>query len=202
MTGFESFGRAIDPARMDKKIRKHIALATRRNGLLMRRAILQKIKRGGFKSNAPLTTDIKKSTKPLVDKGDFFTSITVKQTTWASTFVGILATSGKYNIAKLLHEGGWIDVTDKMRAMFFNLWLASEGRLSPSELTGRARELWERKPGGWFPLRAETTKIRIPGRPFIKDAIMDDAVKQTIMRNWESALQAALREASQEPDTR
>jgi hypothetical protein len=132
-----------------------------------------------------------------VDKGDLWQAITSKQRRWDRVFVGLLQTDALFNIGRALHEGATIPVTKKMRAMFFYLWLASQqaqghrtGR--PVRLTGRAAELFDRFKD-WKPLRDTTTAIKIPPRPFIAEALNDDA-KQKMKLNWANAVQAAIRE--------
>lgn len=175
---------------------KHISLATRRNGLLAVRMIRQSIKKGNFEANAALTVDIKGSSKPLVDKGGLFQSVTSKMQGDRSVFAGVLQTDELYNIAVALHDGASVTVTPKMRNMFKALWWASIGTIDPGELKGAAAELWERKPGGWLPLRENTVAILIPGRPFIEGVFNDRVLIDKAIENWQRALSLAFKEMS------
>ena len=178
-------------ATLDHNMRRASAL----NGKLAEATIRRKIREGGYEPNKPLTVMIKSSSKPLVDKGtglfQAITSVVIDATT---VFAGILQTSGEYNIALTLHEGATINVTPKMRGLFFWLWQASIGKLSPDKLSGRARELWERSPGGWLPLKDSTSHIVIPSRPFIEMAFKDTRMKEQAKKNWQAALQQTMRE--------
>lgn len=188
---------ALKPGTMNKAIKRRMRIATRLNGALAVRMIRQTIRGGGFQSNAALTTFIKSSSKPLVDKGDLFQAVTSRVIDDTTIFVGILKTSEEFNIAMALHEGATIRVTDAMRGMFFALWKASEGELPPGELGGRARALWERQEGGWLPLKSSTTRIITPGRPFMRQAFKQNRLKQQAKKNWQQALQQAMRDLAQ-----
>ncbi len=188
---------ALAPGVMDRAIRRQMRRATALNAKLAERTIRQTIRGGGFAPNAPLTIHIKSSSKALVDQGTgIFQAITSVIIDDMTTFAGVIRTSGQFNIAMALHEGAVLPVTPAMRGMFFALWQASIGALGSSDLTGRARELWERQPGGWFPLSASTTRILIPGRPFIKSAFASTTMKQLVIQNWQRALQEAMRDLS------
>lgn len=195
---WERFNRALDPQRFRRLSRKHLRKATERNGLEAVATIRRTIRKGGsFAANAMLTKEIKGSSKPLVDSGSgLFQAVTSKIDTDTSVFVGVLQTDGFYNIAKAIHDGVVIPVTPKMRQMFKALWWASIGNLDPSELDGRAAELWKRKPGGWFPLKDSTVAIVLPPRPFVELAFADPALKKKARANWERAMNSAIREAA------
>jgi hypothetical protein len=190
---FRAFHKAIDPKSLQPELRRELAKATRRNGLLAVREVRQTIRRGVPPANAPLTIEIKGSDKPLVDKGSgLFQAITSVQVGDLEVFVGVLRTDKHYNIGLALHEGAAAKVTDKMRALFNVLWHTSTGRRHPASLTGRAAELWERKPGGWMPLRPSTTVIKIPPRPFMEIAFKSKDLQRRVMQEWEQAVQRAL----------
>lgn len=194
--GWRRFEKAIQGSNAAKKVNKHMALATRRNGLLAVRMIRKTIKRGNFEANAPLTVEIKKSSKPLVDKGQLWQSITSQQVSGRTVFAGVLFTDDNYNIAAALHDGVAIKVTPKMRNMFRALWWASIGTIDPGELRGSAALLWERKPGGWLPLRESTNAIIIPARRFIEEAFKSPELRRQAIENWQKALASAFRELS------
>lgn len=192
--GWARWKRAVTPAVFKAKLDTKMRAATAYNGKLAELAIRKAIKRGMPPPNAALTTFIKSSSKPLVDQGGLFQAVTSVVMDQMTVFVGILYTSGEYNIALALHEGVTIRVTPAMRGMFLYLYKASIGEIDPSKLTGRAAELWERKQGGWLPLGETTSNIVIPGRPFIEQAFQDDELKVKATETWQRAIEATLRE--------
>lgn len=193
--GIKRFQAALSASGFDSAVKKHILRASIKNGKMAEAAARQVIRRGGFEPNRPLTVMIKGSSKPLVDQGTgLFQAITSKVVEDFTVFVGVLRSSGAYNIAATLHDGAVIKVTDAMRGMFFALWKASTGEMDPSQLEGRAAELWERAPGGWLPLKKSTSHITIPARPFMLEVFRDAALRKKAKRNWNMALKKAMRE--------
>ncbi len=189
---------ALKPGVLERAVKRRMRQATRLNGAIAQRAIRQTIRAGGFAPNMPLTIHIKSSAKPLVDQGTgLFQAITSQIIDDLTVFAGVLRTDGVFNIAMALHEGVVLLVTPAMRGMFFWLWQASTGAIDSSSLSGRARQLWERQPGGWKPLADSTTRILLPGRPFIKSAFANVTLKNLAKRNWQEALQQAMRDLAQ-----
>ncbi len=189
---------ALKPGQMERAIKRRMRQASALNGKLAQRAIRQAIRTGGFAPNAPLTIHIKSSSKPLVDQGTgLFQAITSMVVDDTTVFAGVLRTDGAFNIAMALHEGAVLPVTPAMRGMFFWLWQASIGAIDSSALTGRARQLWERQPGGWRPLKPGTSRILIPGRTFVRTAFANPRLKKLARENWKQALQAAMRDLAQ-----
>lgn len=192
---WDRFGKALESSRFRRIARKHLRIATERNGREAQAVIRRLIRAGGFASNAVLTKQIKGSGKPLVDNAtSLFQAVTSKVETDTSVFVGVLQTDGFYNIAVSLHDGQAITVTPKMRLMFQVLYWASIGNLDPGELHGAAAELWKRKPGGWLPLKDSTVVIILPPRPFIEEAFKDAKLKARVRNNWVRALNTAMKE--------
>jgi hypothetical protein len=176
---------------------KHVGRATGRNALWLLREIRKGIQSGRYTANAPLTEAIKGSGKPLVDKGDLFQSIAMHQESPMVAFVGIHKTNKAYNLGVTLHEGVEINVTQRMRGLFFVLWLASIGAIPHGDLTGRAQDLFSRYKN-WKPLDDKTTKIRIPPRRFISDVYNRQAVRKRIITNFKNALREGLIAASKQ----
>lgn len=176
--------------------RKHLRVATQRNGAIAVSAVRRVVRAGGFEPRAALTIHISGSGKrPLVDSATrLFQGLTAVVRSDTRVFVGFKLGNPAFGAAVAVHEGAIIKVTDKMREMFRILWLASMGTIDPSILTGRAAALWERKSGGWLPLNAATQLIVIPARPFIKKAFADTKLKARVKRNWEIAIQKSLAE--------
>jgi len=192
--GWKQYAAAIDAKGFDKSMMRHLRVASQKNGLLFVKAIRQSIKGGEFEPNKALTVAIKGSSKPLVDHGDLFQAITYKLYGDTKVFIGVLKTAAGYNIAAMLHEGAAIKVTKAMRALFFVLWQASEGKIDPAKLTGRAAELFERMSSGWYPLKDSTRVIVIPARPFIKVSFWNPELIAKAEANWHQACAAAIAE--------
>jgi hypothetical protein len=193
--GWKKLEQALAPGHAGKIIRKHMRRATMLNGKVAERQIRESIKSGRYDGNAPLTTALKGGDKPLVGPtAQMFGAITSRAITDLSVFIGILRTADVYNIALAIHQGTAIKVTKKMRGLFFVLWLASNGSIDPSTLSGRAAELWEQMSGGWLPLKPGTKVITIPGRPFIKQAFADIRLRRKVKENWQMALKMGFKE--------
>ncbi len=196
--GWKKWEYAISKSALKGATSKHMKRASVLNGKIAEATIRKTIKGGGFEKNADLTIMIKSSSKPLVDYGTgLFQAITSQVMDNITVFAGVIRTDGFYDIAVALHEGVSIVVTPRMRGLFFWLWQASEGIITPDELSGRASELWERAPGGWAPLKSSTSHIVIPSRPFIKKAFADNELQMKAKENWQKALQLAMKELSE-----
>lgn len=193
--GWRRWAGAIDPRAFESAARPNVRRAAVLNGALAVRAVRKSIREGAYTPNAELTIALKGSSKPLVDSGHgIFQAVTSEvQDDW-TVFVGILRADEHYDIAVALHDGCTIPVSDKMRGMFLVLWQASIGARSPSELTGRAAELWARQPKDWKPLKSSTTAIIIPARPFLAAAFSDSTLKAAVKKNWQQALQKTMRD--------
>jgi hypothetical protein len=193
--GWKQLQYALEPSKFTKTVEKHMSKATKLNGALAVAAIRRNIKSGKFEPNQALTVAVKGSNKPLVDSGHhLYGAITWKSVAPDAVFVGVLMTNESYNIAKALHDGVRIKVTPAMRGLFFILWQVSIGKTPVTELKGRAKELWDRMPGGWLPLSDQTQFIVIPARPFIAGAFKDQQFRKHAIKNWNQALKAAMRE--------
>lgn len=170
------YGNKIDPTLFKAALGVTVPKALNLAGFEMRKIMRKTMSSGKFKKNAALTIAIKGSTKPLIDHADMFASVThALAPSGREVFIGILHTAKSRdgrsltNLGLHLHEGVKIPVTERMRRLFFYLALASEGTISPSELTGRAAVLFRRNQN-WLPLDAKTTHIVIPSRPWIRRA--------------------------------
>ena len=150
---------------------------------------------GGFDANAPLTTQIKGGSTPLKDKGNLVrTAITTRNVSADSTFVGVLQSSPKFAQYMAVHNGATLKVTDKMRSMFQALAQVSSGEMQSSQLTGRARELYERSSGPWYPLATSTTAINIKARPFMERAFGSSQAKHAAVEKMLAAVDQTFRE--------
>lgn len=192
-TGWKKLSKMIDPKKFVAAGPLIMRKANGVAGLYAVRAIRQQIKNGGLAPNAPLTVSIKGSSKPLVDTGNLFKAITHQMVDNYTVWVGVKFSSGSYDMAVALHEGVAIKVTEKMRNMFELLFRASKGKLSPSKLTGRAAELWERsKSKEFYPLKRSTSQIVIPPRPFLRRAIESSDLQLRVQHIWFEAIAAAM----------
>lgn len=196
MFGHKGWTSATNGRRFQAVLSKHMRRATEINGMIAVRRQREVIRGSeGIVANAALTIHIKGSSKPLVDHGDLFKAITYEVVNDYQVFVGVLRTNeDAYNLAVTLHDGAAVQVTPAMRGMFFFLWKASTGDISAESLTGRAAELYARRPGGWLPLKPSTTVITIPPRPWATVAFGDPAFQQQVKNNWERAAVAAFGE--------
>lgn len=193
--GYKEWAVATSPKRFASVLKKHMSRATELNGLIAAKEQRAVIQSGGFAANAALTVFIKGSAKPLVDHADLFGAITHEVINEFSVFAGVLrADEEGFNIAVALHEGFQSKVTPQMRGMFLYLWKVSKGEVPASKLTGRAAELWARRPGGWLPLSEETTVITTPGRPWVTVAFSNMSFRRRVEDNWNQALEATFKE--------
>lgn len=194
LKGARKIEQALDPRRFDKTLKKHLRRASALNGKIAEAMVRDTIQNGPFAPNKPLTTLIKGSEKPLVDKGDLFQSVTSRvMKDGLTVFVGVLKTAPGFNIAVVVHEGAEIGVTAKMRGLFFILWQASIGATDPSELSGRAADLFERFQD-WKPLSPSTSAIIISARPFIKETFKNKKLRKAAVDNWRQAMRLAFAE--------
>ncbi len=193
-----------------RAVDREIARATRFNAMKVVRAIRKNIQEGEHTKNAELTVLLKGSSKPLVNKGELYKSITYKVVSAYRAEVGVLRTSSTVNTALVVHEGATIKVTDAMRGLFHAIARYSVGELEYSELGKRAQELADglkfgtkrgrdKRTGrfksvkvGFAPLKASTTRIKIPGRPFMREVIEDPVLQMQVMENWARAVTYAI----------
>jgi len=204
LTGqWKRLGMLLDPNAFQGRLARHVERATQLNALLVQREIRKYIQtgRGGYAANAPLTTALKQSSKPLVDDADLFGAIATRKIDPYRAFVGILRQSRDrsgnrmVNLAVALHEGTSIPVTPAMRGLFYALHAVSTGQADSSTLTGRAKEIWERVGGKGvvvLPLKPSTVAIVIPSRPFIKKVVEQESIIHQCRDNWTRAVGYAL----------
>jgi hypothetical protein len=189
LRGMDRLRAILDPKAVSARLAPELRRATGQNALLAVAAIRREIQGGKFAANSTLQMAIKGSSKPLVDHGDLFMSVTHQMVSDFEAFAGILRTDKAYNIGVALHQGVTIAVTPRMRALFFTLWLASQG--NSAGLTGRAAELFKRYKD-WKPISPETVAIRIPPRRFITEPLSNKALRAQMFKNWREATRRAL----------
>lgn len=114
LTGaWKAFSEAMDPAVFKERLQKNLLRAGERIGRQAQARIRRSIRAGDFAPNSPVTVILKGSSKPLVDTGALFQSITFDQPDPWTVRVGVLRkTAGEkqVNVAAVLHEGATIDV--------------------------------------------------------------------------------------------
>jgi hypothetical protein len=186
LKNFDQLKRILDANRFTKTFKDQVRQATKTNALTAADAIKVAIAQGLTPDNHPLTEILKGSSRPLVDGGDLSASIHGKAINWNLAFIGVLknvkkkglpfaskkALMGQIAIAAILHEGIDIKVTDKMRRFFTIMAMKHPGKVKP--------------------LKAGTSVISIPGRPFLEEAFAASLV--AIYRaNWEEAVDATFK---------
>lgn len=199
--------KALDDRNFRAQLTRNMFKATRLNGLAAEALMRRKIQQGLNPRNAALTQMIKGDDKPLVDSAELFVSITSKAVNIRRVFAGVLRNSDAFDVAVLTHNGTVVKVTERMRSMFFNLWLASGGGArtssptaqgaAPPVLSGRAAELFARSSGPWYPLKRTTTRIVIPARRWVDEAFKDPALRKLARRNWKQAYQFTFQQIAQ-----
>ena len=179
------------------KMMAELERATVVNAAVVQKTVRQVIRAGGYEPNSPLTRFIKGSSKPLIGRdAQLWKAITTKVLGPFTAEIGVLKGDATANIAIIVHEGTTIKVTPKMRRMFQLLANASRAaagnkrsKASPiapvAALQGRARELWEMRPGrGWKALKTSTTHITLPPRPYIAKVMDDPTLQEVVQKNW------------------
>lgn len=197
---------ALDSKRFEANLEANLGRATAFNGMMMAGEIRRRIKSRKYAKNSPLTILLKKSSTPLVDDGDLFGAVTSQSLDKYSVFIGILRSTmgdnGKplVNLAELLHNGGVIPVTEHMRNMFILLSEVGQGKRDVSTLEGRVADMAKAlgpRIKNIKALRASTTHIKIPARPFLTDVLKDPAMLKKCEMNWRKAVQATMRDQAQ-----
>lgn len=199
---WKKFKKLVNSKEFKGRLEKNFKIATKANAMLVKRRIRWYIKNSvKAKPNAPLTVLIKGSSRPSFDGGDLFAGITEKIISSHEALIGVIKGTvtaqgedlGK--VAEIVHNGASIPVTSSMRGLFFYLWLAGQGKIPISSLTGRAAELADRLKDELSqirPLKSSTNLIVIPARPFIADAMRSASLKKKVKENWENAIQKSL----------
>lgn len=211
--GWRVMSKVLDPKLNQATLEKHVSRATLANAMLVRRDIRGYIRQGITPENAALTALVKGGKKPLVGTpgADLFNSIAYSIESWRVAEVGVSRKENGVNVGAIVNNGVTIKVTEKMRRMFWMLWLATQGRIHHTALTGRAKELWDlagkrvkvgqqgkkgnaKKGIGFKPLKKDTVAIVIPPRPFIKPVIESEMTRKILRDNWNNAVKAAMAE--------
>lgn len=170
LEGFDELARAID----DRQFRAMAVRKIREKNMVLSQlgvsTLRQTILKGKFYSNSPVTVALKGSNVPLVNNADLYGNCGAKLVPWGFICgTQRVSSRGQADIAVILHEGATVPVTDKMRKAWKYFAKITGGRVKP--------------------LRAGTTHIRIPERPFLRMAFIDDETfPLTVIRGWKMAL--------------
>lgn len=188
-TGFDELKKKVQPKSFEKRLQRNVKKATRKVGLLAVRKVKTDIRQKKVKPSklSGLTVAIKGSTKALVDTGELLKSIISQLVAWNIVLVGVLKnravrdeltgqTKDVIMIAKILHDGADIPVSDKMRRFFF--WLANS---EASPVKGKIHAL-----------KPSTRMIHVPARPFMK-GILDKSARDEYRKVWQAAVNKTLR---------
>lgn len=169
LEGFDELARAID----DKQFRAMVVRKLRKKNMVLSQigvsTLKDTIRNGAFYRNSPVTVALKGSSKPLIDNADLLGNCNAKIVPWGFVCGTQRISSGGADIAVILHEGATVPVTDRMRSAWKYFAKLSGGRVKP--------------------LKASTTHIRIPERPYLRMAFVDDQTfGRTVIRGWILAL--------------
>jgi len=179
----------IDPRKFTQRVQAKVDAMMKKHA----KAVAAKAKEmQGLAANGPMTQFIKGRNEPGVRTGRLKSSIRVISFGKMSYWVGVPKSSPAYKEAVLLSDGAVLPVTEEMRSMFLMLWACSEGKAQPDALHGRAAELWKQRPGGWLPLKEETTHLIIVPRKFMEEAWQDVQLSYDLAGQLTKAVQAAL----------
>lgn len=192
----------VDASRFDKVLEGEVERATKANAITAAAAIRKRMTARVSPGNSAFTRLVKGSSKALIDDGDLFLSVTHVMIDERTALAGVLRTARDKrgeelaNLAIILHEGATLGVTPAMRGLFMVLAKVGQGKMSSSELSGRAAEIAQRL-GNRIrkikPLKASTNTIVIPPRPFLRRTFANRALLKQFKETWERALEGALK---------
>lgn len=177
LEGFKELERGLNPHKLMAKLRPLFRKQNKKMGLILKRKLVQEIKNAkGFAANAYATAQFKGSSNPLVAHGTLRMNCGNRLEGSFGFIVGTTRRNRKgVDIAAVLHEGAKIKVTPKMRNVWLALCTKTEMRVKP--------------------LRASTTHIIIPARPYLKKALIDDeSVGRMVVLGWKEAMREAHRQ--------
>lgn len=195
--GWKKFQMAVDPETFKKALNANLARSTQLNAMMYAAEIRRRIIARRYAPNSAFTILLKKSSKPLVNDGDLLGAITHRMIDEKTALVGVLRSSGKVNLAELLHEGGTIHVTEAMRRLFGLLAAAGADPKVAAALEGRAAEMAKAlgsRLKRFKPLKASTKALVIPPRPFLREVFEDPGMHKKAKKNWEKGLAGAVKQ--------
>lgn len=172
ISDLEAYAKYLEPKGFKERLDRNMKRATLNNAVYFSGKVDENIRDGNWEANSGLTKILKNSSLPLIDNADLVNSLTVEPARPAmAVFVGLhRANERGISIVKALHDGVTFNVTDRMRAFF--RWMASQ--------------FPEVKP-----LKASTTHITIPARPFFREVLENPKIQQRMAKIWAEAAVAA-----------
>lgn len=183
LIGFQKLKDILAPTKVPRRLRKHVKKATDLNAQLGASEVVRNIYRGVPPANSPLTVALKGSSRTLVDSGTLAGSVHGKAVDWDEGHIGVLRNKqvkqrtgkkkGLFDIARILYFGATVQVTDKMRRMFFAL-------SHDEKYKGKVK-----------PLSPKTKVIVIPPRRYL-DAALTPQMEQQYKKNWLGAIRLTL----------
>jgi hypothetical protein len=221
LTGaWDAYLKAMDARDFRARLARRLATAADRVGRTFVASVRREIRAGVYAPNSPVTVILKGSSKPLVDKGDLFQSMTYQVDGPYHLNMGVIrAKSGDklVNVALIVHEGATINVKQhpKVRA---KVWAMIRSKLSPEALAALNRRQrasvssaagtlglskkghrWtERQRRWWFashPSTAGSGPARdvwiIPARPYLARVAESSDFQRMIGDTYAQAVQAA-----------
>jgi len=181
---WQLWGELIEPGDFDRRLRRNVGAATRKNALLVVRAIRERIQDRRYAENSILTLAAKApKDKPLVDAGALFGAITHVMLDDYRAFVGVKRSArgpdgeSLANVGEVLHEG--------------RTWQPSRAQVAAVMIKARENKAGAKMLDATPPSGGSKTWV-IPGRPFIRDVIEDAGLARDIEENWRAAVAKTL----------
>lgn len=192
MTEFPIITAFTKPAKFRAALKMHYNRAALIVGQSIAGMMRQEIRAGVAPPNAPMTTQMKGSTKPLVDRFQLGKAITHKVSGEYNQIVsiGVMRTHASANVALLVHNGTKITVTPKMSMLFKILNQASRGRRA-KVTSARGQQLLQASKGE-IPALKEGTVLTIPPRPFVAHVAANPALGEMVKQRYTDAMKRAI----------
>lgn len=218
--GWNDVLRATDPRSFERRWEENLERAGERIGRDFRRLARREIRQGNYAPNSPVTIILKGSSKPLVDGGDLFQSITHEVVSPRLVRLGVIRqVSGDklVNIGAALHDGFVVDM-NKHPQVRKALWAKVRDASSKSRMQalkpaprkavksaqaqlarsrsrgGGKRQLnayFARNPSSKIPGDAGGPKLLvIPARPFITQPMLRPEFGEAVLQHYGDAVKA------------
>ncbi|MGB0685410.1 MAG: hypothetical protein ACPGQD_04380 [Planctomycetota bacterium] len=169
--GWSKLRKMLDPRRVRRDLKKNLRRAHHRVGQKFVQMVKDKLSSSeGIVGNAPLTIALKGSSKPLINHGDLFGSVTYNVPRFHTLRIGVssrMLPSGR-TLAEVLHNGATIPVTTAMRRAVAAR-LRERGNVVLPSVGGK--QFWH-----------------IPARPFLRDVFESSEFIEFAQRQYEAAV--------------
>lgn len=191
--GWREVLNGLDAVAFRRRLEREIRHANQRIGREAVAVVRRQIRGGAYAPNAATTAFLKASSRPLVNTGELFQSISFDTPAWNVARIGLLrATMGPeaVNIGIALHEGYTITVTDRVRARFMAMIRAAAGMTGS---LGRDAQGRFRRRGVLPPLSGPARSVWIvPPRPYLEDPLSSAGFRGFVFDAWSQAARRAL----------